>query len=79
MNRDIRKKIQIAILSIVTVMCMSVNLEVASNFGENFSTFTVMDIAYIIIYGLLFTKIADIKDKRAKICCAILAAIFRIM
>lgn len=79
MNSSIKKKLTLTIISMIIVICMSVNLEVVNNFGEYFNTFNAMDFAYVILYYLLFTKISNVKDRRAKVCCAILAIIFRTM
>lgn len=73
------KKIIAIIISIFTVICLNINLEAVSAFEECFLTFQITDIAYVILYYLLFLKIIDIEDKRAKICCSILAIIFRIV
>lgn len=73
------KKIIAIVISIFTVVCLSINLEEVSSFRESFGYFQITDIAYVILYYLLFLKIMDIEDKRAKICCSILAIIFRIV
>ncbi|MCI8384567.1 MAG: hypothetical protein HFJ33_06910 [Clostridia bacterium] len=64
------------ILAMLTVVCMSINLEIGEGLKDTFHVFSIMDCAYVILYYLLLTQIADCKDKRAQICCAILAMIF---
>lgn len=73
------KKIIAIVISIFTVICLNINLEVVNTLEECFSTFQITDIAYIILYYLIFLKIIDIENRRAKICCSILAIIFRIV
>ena len=71
-----KKKIISLIISIFTVMFLNINLENVHTFRECFYTFQITDVVYVVLYYLLFQKVIGIKDKRAKICCSVLAIIF---
>lgn len=70
------KKVILIFVSMMTILCININLEMGQGLQQTFYTFNMIDCAYIILYYLLFTKIIDCEDKRAKLSCAILAVIF---
>ncbi len=82
MDKNVKKKVGLSVISVLTVLFLGSNLEVSTSIegvhtiGEYFNTFQMTDVVYLVLYYILFSKIIDIKDKRAKICCSILAIIF---
>ena len=77
MEISMKKKIMVILFSIITVIFLNINLEVVQEFRDCLNSFEIKNIILFILIYMLFINNMYIEDKRAKICCSILAIIFR--
>ena len=70
------KKIMIVILSMVTATAFSINMDIDAEITEIIKGNSIFIMAIFIIAYLALNKTSEIKNKRGKIICVILAIIF---